>query len=196
MKLWTVYTTITAHSRKSGVKHDQPIWDTPLTINFRQAKNGAYKKGNKTWKYLPRTLRHVINATLHNSRLWWNNIRKMEGKHITPSPIYHLDDTCVAPEEFVNEQNNFFVNIGGPRISLESLDFPPSSRSHKVWLGEVKRKLNKLNPKKGNKQSGIPNMGYQIVRRWYMPPSERYHERHVCNKQIPQKVNRGRSMPT
>lgn len=156
-------------AKSMRIRENQPCWNTPLIMKIRRAKNRAYKKGNKAWKYLANLLRTVIrkrkrtftntevNTALSNSKLWWQNIRKLEGKQKAKCAVYNIDGQWLSPEEFVNAQNQYFVSIGGSKIPVvkemeEHRNFPKRS----VSIGEVKKVLQQLNTKKATNSNDYP----------------------------------------
>ena len=102
------------------------------TSELRRAKNTAYKWGRKSWKFLAqlqakivrKNKRRYINDNTNKavtSKQWWLHMKNLKkNKNATPEK-YLINDNWLTADEFVNNLNTYYAQVGGEAIYCEDM---------------------------------------------------------------------------
>ena len=102
--------------RKICVREDNPKWETDISCKIRRARNRAHQKKSKSYKYLSKLLKKLINKNKklviertvnnldNNDGRWWNRLSKKRQLLI--------DGVWYDNKELSEHLNHHFLNVG------------------------------------------------------------------------------------
>ena len=145
--------------KKFKTRADKPNYITPAIDKIRKARDRAYNKNYKTWKFfsnlskkmLARRKRDYVNNKLNaaiTSKAWWKSVKAVEGRLPDQPSEYHLiDGQWVNTSQLVELLNDYFINVGGTRDLTQIPDIG-AENLEPISIGEVKALLRTINTSK------------------------------------------------
>lgn len=145
---------------------------TPLIAKLRRAKQKAFRKGCKSWKYFSKLLKQKLSeiqgkqveTKIHNvtsgTSSWWKSIKQVTGEHKTnrATPYINIENEWLDKKEFCERLNEYYVSMG-ENMELSTPDLPAncSMVPNCVSEWEVHKELQKIKTHKATHSSDFPS---------------------------------------
>ena len=110
--------------RKLRIRENNLKQETDLTSKIKRSQNRARQKKSKSYKYLSKLLKKLINKNKklviertvndldNNDGRWWNRLSRLLGKETTTPDISQIDRVWYDNKELSKHLNYHFVDDG------------------------------------------------------------------------------------
>jgi hypothetical protein len=161
-------------------RENKPPWINRSILKVMRARDRAYSKGSKSFKFLKTLVRSMIKTSKRrfidaqlnnqtNTRMWWRMLNVINSKKADAAKLsYKINEEWISHTTLCDRLNKYYKSVGGEQLQQQSHDTTSHQNNQLLELisiGEIKYLLSLTQVKAlahWISQHGYPNLGEKI----------------------------------